>query len=165
MTNILKKTAILTASVLFASIAFAQDESFDLSSQRSESQVVNPVPGKKVDHKGLIINPTPQEIQIKESKVLNIGRGLKLIDVKKKFKDDLGFAKLRMAGVDLKIDYGHKVAAKYDVKPVSGAYVLQINLKGITIIGYDEKGAFYGIQTLRQLLESPEGADEKFPYT
>lgn len=164
MTNILKKTAILTASVLFASIAFAQEESFDLSSQRSESQVVNPVPGKKVDHKGLIINPTPQEIQIKESKVLNIGRGLKLIDVKKKFQNDLGFAKLRMAGVDLKIDYGHKVAAKYDVKPVSGAYVLQINLKGITIIGYDEKGAFYGIQTLRQLLESPEGADEKFPY-
>ena len=54
MTNILKKTAILTASVLFASIAFAQEESFDLSSQRSESQVVNPVPGKKVDHKGII---------------------------------------------------------------------------------------------------------------
>lgn len=164
MTNILKKSVLLTVGVFLATVAIAQDESFDLSSQRSESQIVNPVPGQKLDHKGLVINPTPQEIEIKESKILNIGRGLKLIDVKKKFKDDLGFAKLRYAGVDLKIDYGHKIAAKYDVKPVSGAYVLQINLRGVTIIGYDEKGAFYGIQTLRQLLESPEGADEKFPY-
>ena len=30
----------------------AQDDEFDLSSQRSESQFVNPVPGNKVDHNG-----------------------------------------------------------------------------------------------------------------
>lgn len=164
MTSTIRKIAF-TALVFFAAATLhAQDDEFDLSSQRSESQVVNPVPGQKVDHKGIVINPVPQEMEIKDSKVLNIGRGLKLIDVRKKFKDDLHFAKLRHAGVDLKIDYGKKVAAKYDVKEVSGAYVLEINLKGVTIVGYDERGAFYGIQTLRQLLESPEGADEKFPY-
>lgn len=164
MTNTIIRIASIAAGLLSVSAVFAQDESFDLSSQRSESQVVNPVPGQKIDHKGLVINPTPQEIEIKESKVLNIGRGLKLIDVKKKFADDLDFAKLRYAGVDLKIDYGRKVAARHDVKEVSGAYVLEVNLKGITITGYDEKGAFYGIQTLRQILESPEGSDEKLPY-
>lgn len=164
MTSTIRKIAFSTLGFFAALAMHAQNDEFDLSSQRSESQVVNPVPGKKVDHKGIVINPVPQEMEIKDSKVLNIGRGLKLIDVRKKFKDDLSFAKLRHAGVDLKIDFGKKVAAKYDVKEVPGAYVLEINLKGVTIIGYDEKGAYYGIQTLRQLLESPEGADEKFPY-
>lgn len=165
MTHAITKAALIFSGFFISSfLAFAQDNEFDLSSQRSESQVVNPVPGNKLDHKGLIINPTPQEISVKESKILNIGRGLKLIDVRNKFKDDLGFAKLRYAGVDLKIDYGRKAVSRYDVKEVPGAYVLQINLDGVTIAGYDERGAYYGIQTLRQLLESPEGADEKLPY-
>ena len=164
MTSTIRKIAFSALGLLAAAASYAQNDEFDLSSQRSESQVVNPVPGNKVDHKGLIINPVPQEMEVRDAKILNIGRGLKLIDVKKKFKDDLSFAKLRYAGVDLKIDYGMKVAAKHDVKEVSGAYVLEINLKGVTIIGFDERGAFYGIQTLRQILESPEGADEKLPY-
>ena len=37
--------------------AHAQDNDFDLGSQRSEVQLVNPVPGKKIDHQGLVINP------------------------------------------------------------------------------------------------------------
>lgn len=155
----------LLLSALSLSFALsAQDDEFDLSSQRSESQFVNPVPGNKVDHNGLVINPTPHEMEVSQTKVLNIGRGLRLEDVKGKFKDDLGFAKLRYAGIDFKIDYGKKAVKKYGVRPVSGAYVLQINLDGVVIAGYDERGAFYGIQTLRQILESPEGADEKLPY-
>ena len=36
-----------------------------------------------------------------------------------------------------------------------GAYVLRIDARGVVVTGYDERGAFYGLQTLRQLLESP----------
>ena len=39
----------------------AQETEFDLSSQRLEIQQVLPVPGKKIDHQGIIINPTPQQ--------------------------------------------------------------------------------------------------------
>jgi hexosaminidase len=37
-------------------------------------------------------------------------------------------------------------------KAVAGTYSLQINNKGITIIGEDETGVFYGVQSLLQLL-------------
>ena len=38
---------------------------------------------------------------------------------------------------------------------VSGAYLLTVNGKGINIVGYDERGAFYAIQTMKQILASP----------
>lgn len=164
MNNFTRTAALIAASIISITGAYAQDEEFDLASQRSESQQVNPVPGHKLDHGGLVINPTPHDIELSDSKVLNIRRGLKLIDVKGKFKNDLGFAKIRRAGIDLKIDYGKKAASKNNVRPVPGAYVLTINLDGVTITGYDERGAFYGIQTLRQILESEEAQDEIVPY-
>lgn len=162
--SISRIAALAMSALLSVTVVCAQDDAFDLSSQRSESQNVNPVPGHKLDHKGLVINPVPHEIELSDTKVLNIRRGLRLIDVKGKFRNDLGFAKIRKAGIDLKIDYGKKAAAKRGVKEISGAYVLTVNLDGVTITGYDERGAFYGIQTLRQILESEEAQDEIIPY-
>ena len=46
------------------------------------------------------------------------------------------------------------------LKKFPEAYALQITSKGITITGYDERGAFYGIQTLRQIMESPVASKE-----
>ncbi|MBZ5856384.1 beta-N-acetylhexosaminidase [Flavihumibacter profundi] len=40
--------------------------------------------------------------------------------------------------------------------PVSGAYTLSVDTKGITISGHDELGVFYGIQTLLQLIPTAE---------
>ena len=164
MTTIVRKAAFLTSLILFSVAAHAQDDAFDLSAQRSESQQINHVPGHKADHGTFIINPIPQQMEINEGKVLNIGRGLRVEDVKGKFKDDIGFIKFRYAGIDCVIDYGKKMVKKHGVKPVSGAYTLEINLDGVGVYGYDERGAYYGLQTLRQILESPEGADEKLPY-
>lgn len=45
---------------LACSNLLAQEAEFDLSSQRLEIQQVLPVPGKKIDHQGIIINPTSQ---------------------------------------------------------------------------------------------------------
>lgn len=145
----------------FAATAFlcvnlsAQEQGFDLNTQRSESQDVSLVPGKALDHKGLIINPTPHHIKVTENATLDISKGVNLKDVQGKFSGDLGFLRQDKKGVRLTIDFGTKASAKQGVKNISGAYSMSINDKGITIVGYDEKGAFYGIQTLRQIMESP----------
>ncbi len=51
---------------------YAQDNNFDLNTQRSEAQEVFKIPGKLLDHQGLIINPTPHYLQKQEGKILCI---------------------------------------------------------------------------------------------
>ena len=135
--------------------AMGQDDAFDLSSQRGEKQEYNPVNGHKIDHKGLIINPTPQSIERPLTGVLNASGGFKVNDRQKRFADDLGFLKQAPKGLPLTIEFGEKVAKKAGVKPLDGAYLLEIGAKDVKIIGYNERGAFYGLQTLRQILSSP----------
>lgn len=142
----------------------AQETEFDLSSQRLEIQQVLPVPGKKIDHQGIIINPTPHKLTVDRNNMLDIAGGLVLKDKQEKFAEDLKFLTLTKKGVKLTIDFGKKVALKQGVKEISGAYTMRIDKKGITIVGYDERGAFYGIQTLRQLIESPIAAEKQLPY-
>ena len=135
--------------------AMGQDDAFDLSSQRGEKQEYNLVNGHKIDHKGLIINPTPQSIERPLTGVLNASGGFKVNDRQKRFADDLGFLKQAPKGLPLTIEFGEKPAKKAGVKPVDGAYLLEIGPKDVKIIGYNERGAFYGLQTLRQILSSP----------
>lgn len=142
----------------------AQETEFDLSSQRLEIQQVLPVPGKKIDHQGIIINPTPHKLTVDRNNMLDIAGGLVLKDKQEKFAEDLKFLTLTKKGVKLTIDFGKKVALKQGVREISGAYTMRIDKKGITIVGYDERGAFYGIQTLRQLIESPIAAEKQLPY-
>ncbi len=159
-----KGVLMLLAALLTCGTIYAQDAGFDLNAQRSESQDVLKVPGHKIDHKGLIINPTPQAITIEEGKALNLSNGIVLKDKQKAFASDFGFLSFGKKGASLTIDFGTAVAAKNGVKAVSGAYVLKIDKKGITIIGFDDKGAFYGIQTLRQIAESPISAEGSLPF-
>ena len=145
-------SALLPA--LTALPAFGQDDGFDLSSQRGEKQEYNPVNGHKIDHKGLIINPTPQTVAMSEGSV-DVSNGFKVTDRQKSLGDALGFLRQDKKGLPLTIDFGAKAAKKAGVKDVDGAYVLEIGKKGIKITGYNDRGAFYGLQTLRQILSSP----------
>ncbi len=133
----------------------AQETDFDLSSQRSEKQDVRAVPGKKIDHQGLIINPTPHQLKVNKENTCPILQGINLKDKQHKFSAYLDFLPTNKKGVKLAIDFGPKAARKAQVKEVSGAYSLIINPKEIILTGYDARGAFYGIQTLKQLTESP----------
>ena len=153
--NLLLLALLPTLSSLPASAQ--QDDAFDLSSQRGEKQEFNPVDGHKLDHKGLFINPTPQSIERPLTGILNASGGFKVNDRKKCLGDALGFLKQSPHGLPLTIDFGEKVAKKAGVKPVDGAYLLEIGGKDVKIIGYNERGAFYGLQTLRQILSSPVG--------
>lgn len=159
------KTFALLAACLCSPVSlFSQETDFDLNSQRSEVQNVWKVPGKKIDHKGLIINPTPHALSLASSEMpLDITSGFALKDKQGRFTSDLNFLSLQKKGVKLTIDFGKKQALKANVKEVSGAYALQVTSKGITITGYDERGAFYGIQTLRQIMESPVASKGTLP--
>lgn len=148
------------AFIAFAAMtATAQDDEFDLSSQRGEVQEYKAVPGHKIDHQGLVLNPTPQSIKRVDG-VLDISKGITLKDKQKKFAADVDFLTQSPKGVKLTIDFGEKVAKKAGVKALDGAYSLEITKKEIKIVGFNERGAFYGLQTLRQIVNS-EVAKEK----
>ena len=147
--------SLLGAMTLGAPSAMAQDDEFDFSSQRGEVKHYNAVPGKKLDHHGIIINPTPQSVSRPNTGMLNISGGFRIKDKKKAFADDLGFLRQGVGGIEVDIDFGAKAAKKAGVKAVDGAYLLDIGPKKIVITGYNERGAFYGLQTLRQILASP----------
>ena len=156
-----KSIAACLAGALACGSMAAQDGGFDLSSQRSEKQIVTVIPGHKVDHKGIVVNPTPQVMNVGEGTTLPIGQGFNVKDKKGKFARALDFLKTSKDGIKLTIDVHAKKAEKQGVKPVSGAYALNIDSRQITIIGYDERGAFYGIQTLRQLMSNPNGTSKE----
>lgn len=148
----LLKTALIVAAIATGLTASAQ---FDLGSQRGEKQNYGVVPGHKVDHKGLIINPTPHSISFTDEGLLPTTRGFRVSDKKKAFANDLGFLSInKHGGARLEITYGDKEAQKAGVHDISGAYALTVTPKKVTITGFDERGAFYGLQTLRQILES-----------
>ena len=69
-------------SALFAvacgTSAMAQEEAFDLTSQRGEKQDVNMVPGKKLDHQGIVVNPTPHNLDINRQNWLSFENGLNI---------------------------------------------------------------------------------------
>ena len=158
-----KKICVGMACCMVCGGLYAQDNGFDLSSQRSEVQHLLPVPGRKIDHGGIIINPTPQQITVDKTRWLDAGNGFRVKDKHHKFADIQGIPTSQI-GVKLSIDFGKRIAAKKGVKPLSGAYVLQVEAHGVSVWGYDERGAFYGLQTLRQLLESPACRGRKLPY-
>lgn len=147
----------------------------DLSSQRGESQSLGGLFGEKLDHGGLVINPTPQEIFMLRTMPIDITEGVTLMAKGEEFARDIDFLKQNPApvmpqskrerkhfkpeikGVKLSIDYGNTELKK------SGAYHLEILPDGIIIDAYDSLGAFYAIQTLRQIVESPISAEGKLP--
>lgn len=154
--------AVLLCSFMYGPLS-AQETEFDLSSQRSEKQDVRAVPGEKIDHHGLIINPTPHQLKVDKGTACPISQGVKLKDKQGKFAAYLDFLSINKKGIKLTIDFGPKTARKAGVKEVSGAYSLIVSPKEITLIGYDARGAFYGIQTLKQLAESPISAQGALP--
>lgn len=155
--------ALCGAALFGAGCRGQQSGEFDLALQRAEKQDVNPVPGHKVDHRGIIINPTPHKMSVARMPGADISAGVKVDDRQGKFAADLTMVKTADAGVPLVIDFGAAQAEAAGVKALSGAYALTVSADDIRITGYDERGAFYGLQTLRQLIESPAAASGRLP--
>ncbi len=138
--------------------AMAQESGDLLTSQRREVQHFRRVPGEKIDHQGLVINPTPQAMQVDREQWLDCQYGFVL----NKGAQEVGsfsWLKNTRKGPKLNVEVGEKASKKAGVEQKSGAYTLNVNAKGVDIVAYDADGAFYAMQTLRQLLESPISED------
>ncbi|MBO7189910.1 MAG: beta-N-acetylglucosaminidase domain-containing protein [Alistipes sp.] len=141
----LRTLALALVAIVVAGVVSAQD----LSSQRGESQNYDGLFGEKIDHKGIIINPTPQHLEIIEGKGAKIKNGIVLMGEATAFAEELGFLKQGKRGAKLTISYDTNSEQK------RGSYTLRIDRKGIAITATEQLGAFYAIQTLRQIVESP----------
>ena len=75
-----KLLTVFAAAALFGGVASAQEAEFDLGSQRSESQHVLKIPGERIDHQGLAINPTPHAIAVDPAGRLDISAGVAVKD-------------------------------------------------------------------------------------
>lgn len=152
----MNKKFFSAAAVLLATgiCTSAQDDGFDLSSQRLEAQTIAKVPGHKVDHKGMVLNPVPHKIDIDADRSLDPAAGFRIKDRQGAFSGDISFLRQDKKGIPLSIDFGARAAEKAGVKNTEGAYCLSIDEKGVRITGHDERGTFYALQTLRQVLES-----------
>lgn len=164
----MKQKKILVAFVLSLctfTVVQAQENDFDLGSQRSEIQSITPVPGKKIDHHGFVINPTPRHLKLTSGNTVDISAGVHLIQPISKrkltsdYRNELTFLSLSSKGFPLQIQLVEKplvvdVVSKEQAN-IDGAYSLTISPRGIRIQAANDAGVFYAIQTLRQLIESP----------
>ncbi len=150
---------VVAVVLAVAATSFAQD----LSSQRGESQDLGGLFGEKLDHAGIIINPTPQELRVLRTVPLDIRKGVVLTDGALEFAADIDFLKHKKRGAMLSIVYGDDAMAQDNLTLKSGSYALNIAPNGITIKAFDRLGAFYAIQTLRQIVESPASEDGMLP--
>ena len=126
----IKCRKVLTAwavAMLACGSVWAQESEFDLTTQRSESQDVLPVPGKKLDHGGIVVNPTPHQMTLDRAHTLDLSQGVNLKDRQGCFSADVPFLTQQKKGVKLSVDFGTKVSQRQGVKPVSGAYRLKVD--------------------------------------
>ncbi len=100
----------------------------------------------------IVINPTPQSIEYSSNKSISLRGGLKVINSANELSDALSFVKGSDKSLPLTVNFGDKLSLERGVKQVDGAYLLTVSDKGVEIIGYNERGAYYGIQTLKQLI-------------
>lgn len=146
----LSKLGIVAVMLLMAVVASAQN----LQSQRGESQSLGELLGEKVDHKGLVINPTPQHL-VRHDSALDLTAGVALKGRAAEFDADIDFLGRHPLAAPLRVEYGKKYAKRHSLEAKSGAYYLEISKRGVAIEAYDELGVFYAIETLRQIVQSP----------
>ena len=174
MYKTIRNLAMVVAALVVAVTTLSAQ---DLSAQRGESQNLGGLFGEKLDHGGLVINPTPQSVKMLRAMPLDITGGVTLIGKAEEFASDIDFLKQNPApakskkskkkpvieGLTLGVEYGAEVLTAEELTLKSGAYTLAIEASGITIKAYDKLGVFYAIQTLRQVFESPISAEGKLP--
>lgn len=153
--NILAATAIIAASM--SQLPLSAQNEFDLSSQRTETPGIEPVTGHYIPGRTVVVNPTPQMLTISDGQTLNISKGFALSKGALPYKSDLDFLRINPKGVKLDIVCSSSAADKAGVKDLPGAYSLKIDNKGVTVIARGDTGAFYALQSLRQIVDNASG--------
>lgn len=125
------------------------------AAQKQTGPDLRPIPGEVIDHKGIVINPAPVEITYPFSGIFNMSSGFKInIADYPEYKSVLSNLPIRDNGIPLKLSVGKNSK----LKELPGGYTLSIGPDDIKIVGYDNRGVFYGLQTLCQITSSLESA-------
>ena len=163
MNRLTKTLTLCVAALSLHTIVSAQE--VDLASQRGESQSVGNMLGYKIDHGGLVINPTPQRVAMMRSVPLDVQGGVTLTGEAKEYAESIDFLKQGKSDVKLSIVINEKYLSSLDIPEecMEGAYALTIGVGGIDIVAADDAGIFYAIQTLRQIVESPKAEGGQLP--
>lgn len=115
---------------------------------------LRPVPGEIVDHKGIIINPTPASIKYDSDNQVDLSQGFNLSELPNDYKSIIKCLKVSERGIPVTLQIDDSLADKYDVKKTDGAYYLLIQNNRITAISRNPRGAFYAVNTLLQIIEN-----------
>ncbi|MGL4520118.1 MAG: beta-N-acetylglucosaminidase domain-containing protein [Phocaeicola sp.] len=108
------------------------------------------------------INPEPQFLQSGTAS-LSLALGVSIKSAKIPDSSSLSelnsFLSESQQGIALyvgnaKDSHMKSIAKRVKLKEKSGAYYLQVTSKEIVIMGYDARGTFYGVQTLKQLINN-----------
>ncbi|MBS9767590.1 MAG: beta-N-acetylglucosaminidase domain-containing protein [Flavobacteriaceae bacterium] len=109
------------------------------------------------------ISPIPQSIEWKKQKAFDNTAKFKLIDKSTLDNDVVNLLKANLKIADLGVDFiigekndNHLTEYKSLVPNEKGGYYLKIEKNRVIIVGNDEKGTFYGVQTFLQLMKSPK---------
>lgn len=165
----MRRILISTAILLSATSMVVGQNDFDLSSQRGEIQFINPVPGQPRTYRSeqYRISPIPQLIN-QDYNTFQVAAGTWNLKCPKELRYAVPelpvnhsiTLRLPLVGdiassskLNLTVKYGDKAADKADVRDCAGAYRLTVSRNQVTVTGRDFAGAFYGLQTLRQMLE------------
>ena len=105
------------------------------------------------------INPTPQKIELAKKGSLNVAKGFAPEGESESVAQSLLHLNITEVGQPLSIMIDKAIAQTDSSLNISGAYILDINKDGVFISAYDERGAFYAIQTLKQL-----SVENEIPY-
>lgn len=148
---------------LFLSLIFAASSisSYGAPEEKS-SPDLRPVPGHVVDHKGIYVNPVPRKVEFPYGGFLNISGGFNPKGCTDRMEELFSGLNVTEYGIPLIIKYGSASADK-GVCQKSGAYRLSIGPESIEITGFDETGVFYGVATLRQIVEYAESVGNDIP--
>ncbi len=114
----------------------------------------------------IVINPTPHSIERTSNRLISIKQGFNIVNTPSELASALQFITPNSKGLPLSVSYGSEVSAKAGVKQIDGAYVFKSTKKSVEIIAFNERGAYYGIQTLRQLIRDnrlPEVTINDYP--
>lgn len=136
---------------------------FNLDSQRKEKSSSGIIPGEKLNHDGIFINPTPQVLSVVKGKFLDYSKGFK---IKSDGQIDQLTEDAKTVGIPLSnngIPLVLKIASKKYADKFEGAYDLKIGGKSVEITASDDAGLFYGLQTLSQIIDSPASSNGKMP--
>lgn len=128
---------------LFMATALTASADTDLSALTDTIRLLRPVSGARIESRpGPAINPTPKSARFSGSTV-DIGRGFTIASC------PVGIPR----SIPVVTEGGMPLSVTVTGEGAPGSYSLSATPERVTVEGADADGAFYGLQTLRQLID------------